>query len=278
MNGEQLLTQAARTLREHTDIGWVALRDDVVAPPSARSDRPPRSAAGCRAAQLLVASAVLVSRVRSAVADVPDAGALRITCTTTADDELDRLTVELVALYGTPLVPAGRRGPARCRRHGRRDARPRRRPGGPRPGRRLRAGRHPRPATALSHPPACRPPRTALVVGHTPLCDRPAVLPPPAGRVGCWSTIAPTGRGCPTPRTPPRSRAWRARATRRSGCSPTTASRTARTRRTGSTPGTWTRCRSSSTSRSGPASTRRWCSAPSCWTRSCRTPTATGCC
>ena len=52
-----------------------------------------------------MASAVLVSRVRSAVAEVADAGALRITCTTTADDELDRLTVELVALYGTPLVP-----------------------------------------------------------------------------------------------------------------------------------------------------------------------------
>ena len=31
MNGEQLLTQAARTLREHTDSGWVTLRDDVVA-------------------------------------------------------------------------------------------------------------------------------------------------------------------------------------------------------------------------------------------------------
>ena len=31
MNGDQLLTQAARTLREHTDAGWVALRDDVVA-------------------------------------------------------------------------------------------------------------------------------------------------------------------------------------------------------------------------------------------------------
>ena len=43
-----------------------------------------------------------------------DAGALRITCTTTADDALDRLTVEVVALYGTPLVPLATRIRARA--------------------------------------------------------------------------------------------------------------------------------------------------------------------
>jgi hypothetical protein len=48
---------------------------------------------------------VVVSRVRAVLDAVPDVGALRITCTTTADDELDRLTIELVALYGTPLLP-----------------------------------------------------------------------------------------------------------------------------------------------------------------------------
>ena len=105
MNGEQLLTQAARTLREHTDSGWVTLRDDVVAA-AVRAFRPSAPVRGrLPGGELLVASAVLVSRVGSAVAEVADAGALRITCTTTADDELDRLTVELVALFGTPLVP-----------------------------------------------------------------------------------------------------------------------------------------------------------------------------
>ena len=105
MNGDQLLAQAARTLREHTDSGWVALRDDVVAA-AVRAFRPSAPVRGVLPdGALLVASTVLVSRVHTALATVADAGVLRITCTTTAEDELDRLTVELVALYGTPLVP-----------------------------------------------------------------------------------------------------------------------------------------------------------------------------
>ena len=105
MNGEQRLTQAARTRREHTDLGWVARRDDVVAA-AVRAFRPSAPVHGSLpGGTLLVASTVVVSRVRAALDAVPDVGALRITCTTTADDELDRLTVELVALYGTPLVP-----------------------------------------------------------------------------------------------------------------------------------------------------------------------------
>ena len=105
MNGQQLLTQAARTLREHTDSGWVALRDDVVAT-AVRAFRPSAPVRGLLAdGELLVASTVVVDQVRRALAPVADVGVLRITCTTTADDALDRLTIELVALYGTPLVP-----------------------------------------------------------------------------------------------------------------------------------------------------------------------------
>jgi hypothetical protein len=105
MNGEQLVTQAARTLRAHTDSGWVALRDDVVAL-AVRAFRPSAPVRGrLPGGRLLVASTVVVSRVRTALGGVPGVGVLRITCTTTPDDELDRLTVELVALYGTPLVP-----------------------------------------------------------------------------------------------------------------------------------------------------------------------------
>ena len=76
MNGEQLLAQAARTLREHTDSGWVTLRDDVVAA-AVRAFRPSAPVRGrLPGGELLVASAVLVSRVGSAVAEVADAGAL----------------------------------------------------------------------------------------------------------------------------------------------------------------------------------------------------------
>ena len=109
MNGDQLLAEAARTLREHTDSGWIALRDDVVTA-AVRAFRPSAPVRGRLSdGALLVASNVVVNQVRAAVTTVADAGVLRITCTTTADDELDRLTVELVALYGTPLVPLARR-------------------------------------------------------------------------------------------------------------------------------------------------------------------------
>ncbi|WP_156374098.1 hypothetical protein [Cellulomonas sp. Leaf334] len=105
MNAEQRLTQAARTLREHTDSGWVALRDDVVAV-AVRAFRPSAPVRGSLpGAELFVASTVVVARVGATLAAVPDVGVLRITCTTTADDDLDRLTVEVIALYGTPLVP-----------------------------------------------------------------------------------------------------------------------------------------------------------------------------
>lgn len=105
MNGDQLLAQAARTLREHTDSGWVALRDDVVAA-AVRAFRPSAPVRGrLPGGELWVASTALVARVRDALADLPQGGALRITCTTTPDDDLDRLTVEVVALYGTPLLP-----------------------------------------------------------------------------------------------------------------------------------------------------------------------------
>lgn len=106
MNGDQALAEATRTLREHTDAGWVALRDDVVAA-AVRAFRPAAPVRGRLPddGELLVSSTVLVAQVRAGLDGLPDAAALRIACTTTADDELERVTVEIVALYGTPLVP-----------------------------------------------------------------------------------------------------------------------------------------------------------------------------
>ena len=117
MNGDQLLAQAARTLREHTDAGWVALRDDVVAA-AVRAFRPSAPVRGrLPGGELLVASAVLVSRVRVAPSPTsPTPARCGSRARRPPDDDLDRLTVELVALYGTPAGAAGRRGPARGRR------------------------------------------------------------------------------------------------------------------------------------------------------------------
>jgi len=70
MNGDELLAQAARTLREHTDSGWVALRDDVVAA-AVRAFRPSAPIRGrLRDGELWVASTALVSRVRDALAKI----------------------------------------------------------------------------------------------------------------------------------------------------------------------------------------------------------------
>lgn len=105
MSTEQLLDRAARVLREHTDAGWVALRDDVVRA-AVRAFRPSAPVRGrLPGGELQVASSALLSAVRDALAAVPAVGPLRITCTTTPTDELDRLTVEVVVLYGTPVVP-----------------------------------------------------------------------------------------------------------------------------------------------------------------------------
>ncbi|NKY40981.1 hypothetical protein [Cellulomonas septica] len=114
MNGEQVLDQATRALRQHTDAGWVALRDDVVAA-AVRAFRPAAPVRGRSVdGELWVASTVLVAQVRAALDGLPDAAALRITCTTAGDDTLDRLTVEVVALFGTPLVPLATRIRARA--------------------------------------------------------------------------------------------------------------------------------------------------------------------
>lgn len=109
MNGEQILDQATRALRQHTDAGWVALRDDVVAA-AVHAFRPAAPVRGSSPdGELWVASTVLVAQVRAALDGLGDAAALRITCTTTPDDALERLTVQVVALYGTPLVPLATR-------------------------------------------------------------------------------------------------------------------------------------------------------------------------
>jgi len=109
VNGERVLTEATRALRAHTDAGWVALRDDVVAA-AVRAFRPAAPVRGhLPDGELRVTSTVLVAQVRAALDGLPDAAALRITCTTTPDGDLDRLTVEVVALYGTALVPLATR-------------------------------------------------------------------------------------------------------------------------------------------------------------------------
>ncbi|NAZ85567.1 hypothetical protein [Kineococcus indalonis] len=102
--GAELAARAALLLRQHTDAGWVAVRESVVSR-ALHAFRPSAPVRGRHAAgDYFVASDVLVAALRRAVDLVPRVAATRITCTTGEDDELDDVVVELVAAYGVRLL------------------------------------------------------------------------------------------------------------------------------------------------------------------------------
>jgi hypothetical protein len=105
MNGESALDRAATTLRQHTDRGWVVIRDNLFARALAvfRPSAPVR--ARHPAGEFYVAADVLVACVREALDAVARTGAVRVHCMTDADSDLQGVTAEIVALYGTPLLP-----------------------------------------------------------------------------------------------------------------------------------------------------------------------------
>lgn len=103
------VARATQLLRQHTDAGWSAIEDDVLfrALNAFRPSSPVRGRHDL--GDFLVASDVVVARLRRVIDDVPGGAAQRITCSTDTHDELDAVTVELIAAYGTPLlVLAGR--------------------------------------------------------------------------------------------------------------------------------------------------------------------------
>ncbi|KAE8765474.1 hypothetical protein [Georgenia thermotolerans] len=105
MTTENALDRAATTLRQHTDRGWVAIRENLFARALAvfRPSAPVRGRHP--AGEFYVAADVLVACVRDALDAVTRAGAVRVHCTTDDRQDLEAVTAEVVALYGTPLLP-----------------------------------------------------------------------------------------------------------------------------------------------------------------------------
>ncbi|WP_432561751.1 hypothetical protein [Kineococcus sp. SYSU DK003] len=101
---QERLAQATALLRQHTDSGWKAMQASVIARALA-AFRPSAPVRGRHeSGDFLVASDVLVARLRQVVDAVPQAAAQRITCATGARDELESVTIQLIAGYGAVLT------------------------------------------------------------------------------------------------------------------------------------------------------------------------------
>jgi hypothetical protein len=101
---DDLLGQATRLLRQHTDAGWTAISGDVLQR-ALRAFRPSEPVRGRhRYGDFFVASDVLVTRLREALDPIPYGAATRITCTTGDEQELTGVTIQIIAAYGTNLL------------------------------------------------------------------------------------------------------------------------------------------------------------------------------
>ncbi|MGI4895315.1 MAG: hypothetical protein ACRYF3_09400 [Janthinobacterium lividum] len=103
------LAQATMLLRQHTDAGWKAVEDTVIARALA-AFRPSAPVRGrLDVVDYFIASDIVVSRLRLVIDAVPQAAAQQITCTTGKGEELESVTIQLIAAYGAPLLElAGR--------------------------------------------------------------------------------------------------------------------------------------------------------------------------
>jgi hypothetical protein len=103
-SGIDALAQATQLLRQHTDAGWTAISADILNR-ALRAFRPSDPVRGRHAlGDFFIASDVVVARLRQAVDAVPHAAATRITYSTNDRQELDAVTIQIVAAYGAHLL------------------------------------------------------------------------------------------------------------------------------------------------------------------------------
>jgi len=99
------LTRATALLRQHTDTGWKAIEDSVVSRTLSlfRPSAPVRGRHDL--GDFFLAADIVVARLRRRIDEVPNAAAEQIACTTSdIGDELEQVTIQLVAAFGTPLL------------------------------------------------------------------------------------------------------------------------------------------------------------------------------
>lgn len=103
-HGDDALVQATHLLRQHTDAGWVAISGDILSR-ALRAFRPSEPIRGRHGlGDFFVASDVVVTLLRQAVDAVPHAAAVRITCSTADQQQLDAVTIQIIAAFGSHLV------------------------------------------------------------------------------------------------------------------------------------------------------------------------------
>jgi hypothetical protein len=103
-HGDDVLQEATQLLRQHTDAGWTAISAGVLQR-AMRAFRPSAPVRGRHDhGDFFVATTVLVDRLRRSIEAVPGAAASRITCTTDDQDQLETVTIEIVAAYGKHLL------------------------------------------------------------------------------------------------------------------------------------------------------------------------------
>jgi len=102
--GYDALVQATELLRQHTDAGWTAISADILRR-ALRAFRPSDPVRGHHElGDFFVAGDVVVARLCRAVDAVPDATAVRITCSTDDHQQLDAVTIQIIAAYGAHLL------------------------------------------------------------------------------------------------------------------------------------------------------------------------------
>lgn len=103
-NHDDVLGQATQLMRQHTDAGWTAISANILhrALHAFRPSAPVRGRHDL--GDFFIASDVLVSQLRQSIDTIPGAAATHITCTTGDNHQLDAITIQVIAAYGTPLL------------------------------------------------------------------------------------------------------------------------------------------------------------------------------
>lgn len=102
--GRDRLAHATVLLRQHTDSGWKAIEDSVINRTLAlfRPSAPVRGRHDL--GDFFLAAEVVIAHLRRRIDTVPHAAADKIACTTGERDELEQVTIQLIAAYGAPLL------------------------------------------------------------------------------------------------------------------------------------------------------------------------------
>lgn len=103
-DGADRLARATLLLRQHTDSGWRAIEDTILARTRTLFRPSAPVLARHEFGNFYVSADVVVSELRQVVDAVPRAAAQDITCSVGDGDVLEQVTVHLIVAYGASLL------------------------------------------------------------------------------------------------------------------------------------------------------------------------------